>query len=90
MARLLCHLLLLGFLLFTNEVFSLKDFIVRDGGPDDTLLPQRRLRAAKRSHELGARDVEDCLKYDHDLHYLDGKCEPLLSFILTKTYHYSW
>ena len=76
MARLLCHLFLLCFLLFTNGVFSLRNFIVRDGAPDDTMLPKRQLRAAKRSHELGARDVEGCLKYDHDLHYLDGRYEP--------------
>ena len=76
MARLPCHLLLLCFLLFTNRVFSLRNLIVRDEALDNTLLPKRQLKAAKRSHELGVRDVEGCLKYDHDLHYLDGECEP--------------
>ena len=75
MARLLCQILLLCSLLFAPGVFSLKNFIVRDGEPDNALLPKRRLTAAVRSHELGARDVEGCLKYDHDLHYLDGKHE---------------
>ena len=78
MARLLRHLLLLCFLLFINEVFGSENFIVRDGRPDHTLLPKRRLSAAKRTHELGARGVEGCLKYDHDLHYLDGRYGPLL------------
>ena len=76
MAPLLCHILLLCSLFFADGVLSLNKFIVRDGEPDDTLLPKRRLSAALRSHELGTRDVEGCLKYDHDLHYLDGKYEP--------------
>ena len=73
MALLLFRTLLLYFLIFANEVSSLDNIIVRDLEPGDTLLPQRRLRAAKRSHELGARDVKGCLRYDHNLHYLDGK-----------------
>ena len=76
MTLLLCHLLLSYSLLFAHGVYGLKNLIVRDGEPDDTLLPKRRLTAAIRSHELGARDVQGCLKYDHNLHYLDGKHEP--------------
>ncbi|KAL9066955.1 MAG: hypothetical protein Q9161_007199 [Pseudevernia consocians] len=72
MALLLFRTLLLYFLIFANEVSSLDNIIVRDLEPGDTLLPQRRLRAAKRSHELGARDVKGCLRYDHNLHYLDA------------------
>ena len=75
MVPLLCHILLLCSLLFAYGAFSLNNFIVRDGEPDDTLLPKRRLSAAIRSHELDTREVEGCLKYDHDLHYLDGKHE---------------
>ncbi|KAL9130521.1 MAG: hypothetical protein Q9175_007004, partial [Cornicularia normoerica] len=72
MARLLFHTFLLYFLVFFNGVLSLANVIVRGLEPDDTLLPERRLRAAKRSHELGVRDVKGCLKYDHNLHYLDA------------------
>lgn len=66
-------LFLLYFLLCATEVLSLGNIIVRDLEPDDTMLSERRLRAAKRSHELGARDVKGFLQYDHNLHYLDGK-----------------
>ena len=33
----------------------------------------RPLRAAKRNHDLGRRDVKGCLSHDHHLHYVDGK-----------------
>lgn len=33
----------------------------------------RPLRAAKRNHDLGRRDVKGCLSHDHRLHYVDGK-----------------
>lgn len=73
MARLLFHTFLLYVLIFTNQVLSFGNVIVRDLEPNDTILPERRLRAAKRSHALRTRDVKGCLGYDHDLHYLDGK-----------------
>ena len=73
MARLLFHVYLLYVALFFNEILCFGNVIVRDFDPDKTMLPGRRLRAAKRSHELGPRDVKDCLKYEHSLHYLDGK-----------------
>lgn len=73
MALLLFHAYLLYFVLFANEALSLGNVIVRDLEPGDTMLPERRLRAAKRNHELGARDVKGCLQYNHNLHYLDGK-----------------
>ena len=63
---------LLYFLIFASEVLSLNNVVVRDLGYDDTMLPERRLRAAKRSNQLSTRDVEGCLRHDHDLHYLDG------------------
>lgn len=83
MARLLFHTFLLYFLVFANGVLSMANVIVRDVEADDTLLPERRLRAAKRSHELGARDVKGCLKYDYNLHYLDGEYGHSLSLIAT-------
>lgn len=92
MAHLLFCTVLLYFLIFTNEVLSLGNVIVRGLEPDDTLLPERRLRAAKRGNELGARDVKGCLKYDHNLHYLDGKYKSSL-LIVTDVCHesgYSW
>lgn len=73
MARLLLHTFLLYFLIFANEVLSLASVMVRDLEPDDALLPERHMRAAKRINELGARDVRGCLQYDHKLHYLDGE-----------------
>lgn len=89
MARLVFVSLLLYFLLYANEALCLGSLIVRDVEPDGTMPPKRRLSAAKRSHELGARDVEGCLRYDHDLHYLDGKYDHFASVILTNTYHES-
>lgn len=68
--------LLLYFLLYASEALCLGNLIVRDVAADGTMPPKRRLSAAKRSHELGARDVGGCLRYDHDLHYLDGKYNP--------------
>lgn len=73
MALLLFHTFALFFLIFANGILSLGSIIARDLEPEDTLLPERRLRAAKRSHELSGRDVKGCLRYDHNLHYLDGK-----------------
>lgn len=72
MALFLFHTFLLYFLILANEVLSLSNVIVRDLEPD-TVLPGRQLRAAKRSHELGVREVKGCLQYDHNLHYLDGE-----------------
>ena len=73
MTHLLFHTFLLYFLIFANNVLSLGRVIVRDSSIDASTLPERRLRAAKRNHDLGARDVKGCLRYDHNLHYLDGK-----------------
>lgn len=73
MALLLFHTFLLYIFILGNKVLSLSDVIVRDLEPADTMLPGRRLRAAKRTHELGIRDVKGCLQYDHHLHYLDGE-----------------
>ena len=73
MARLLFHVLLVYFFIFANEALSLGNVIVRDLENGEAMVPERRLRAAKRSHEIGARDVKGCLRYDHDLHYLDGR-----------------
>ena len=73
MAFLLFRTSLLCFLILANEVLSLSNVFVRDVEPADTVLPGRRLRAAKRRHELGIRDVKGCLQYDHNLHYLDGE-----------------
>ena len=68
------HRFLLCFLIFASGVLSLDNVVVRDLGYDDKItLPERRLRAAKRSIQLSARGVEGCLRYDHDLHYLDGE-----------------
>ena len=67
------HAFLLYFVIFANEALSLDNVLVRDLGHEDAILPERRLRAVKRSHELGTRDVKGCLQYDHNLHYLDGK-----------------
>ena len=89
MARLLSHMFMLYFLLVANEVLSLSNFVVRDAEPDDTILPGRQLRAAKRSHELGARDVEGCLRDNHNLYYLDGRCDTSPTLILTNTCHNS-
>ena len=72
MARSSFRIALLYVFIFVNGVLSLANVVVRDSEPDEALLG-RRLRAAKRSHGLGARDVKSCLKYDHSLHYLDGK-----------------
>ena len=76
------HTLLLYFLLFANVVLSSGGLIARNVESGDLVQPERRLRAARRSHELGARDVEGCLKYDHNLHYLDGK--------YASSHHLSW
>ena len=73
MALFLFHTFLLYFLVFGNKVLSLSNVIVRDLDLEDTVLPGRQLRAAKRSHELGIREVKGCLQYDHNLHYLDGE-----------------
>ena len=73
MYHLLFHSLLLYFLIFASGALSLNNVVVRDLGYDDTMMPERHLRAAKRSNQLSARDVEGCLRHDHDLHYLDGK-----------------
>ena len=75
--------------LFANEILSLSNFVVRDAEPDDEILPGRRLRAAKRSHELGARDVEGCLRYEHNMDYLDGRYDRSPSPFLTNAYHES-
>lgn len=77
------HAFLLYVLVLTNEVLSLGNVIVRDLDPNETKLPERSLKAAKRSHELGPRDVKGCLRYDHNLDYLDGKFKHSLSFIIT-------
>ena len=47
--------------------------ISHDTAVEDSNIPARRLRAAKRSHQLDSRDVKGCLKYDHELHYVDGR-----------------
>ena len=73
MARSSFHIALLYFFIFVNAVLSLAKVVVRDSEPDEALQFGRRLRAARRSDGLGARDVKSCLKIDHDLHYLDGK-----------------
>ena len=73
MFHLMLHVFLLYFLIFASGSLSLNNVVVRDLGYDDTMMPERRLRAAKRSNQHSARDVEGCLKHDHDLHYLDGK-----------------
>ena len=73
MARSSFRVALFYFLIFVNGVLSLANVVVRDSEPDEALQLGRRLRAAKRSDGLGARDVKSCLKYDHSLHYLDGK-----------------
>ena len=59
--------------IFFNGVLSLANVVVRNSEPDEALQSGRRLRAARRIDGLGARDVKSCLKYDHSLHYLDGK-----------------
>lgn len=89
MARLLFHTCLLYFFIFSNTVLSLGNVVVRDLETDDALLPERRLRAAKRSQELGARDVKGCLQYDHNLHYLDGEYDHSSLLNLTDIWHKS-
>ena len=74
MARSSCRIVLFYFFILVNGVLSLASVVVRDSEPDEALQLGRRLRAARRSDGLGARDVKSCLKYDHNLHYLDGKC----------------
>ena len=89
MAPLLFHTLLLYFLLSANEVLSLGTYLAHDVGSGDTMLPKRQLSAARLSHELGARDVEGCLRYDHNLHYLDGKYDTSPLLIVTNNHHES-
>ena len=43
----------------------------------------RPLRAAKRSHEIGKRDVKGCLSHGHHLHYVDG--EDAHTFLISLT-----
>ena len=73
MTHFLFHTFLLYFLILANDILTLGHVIARDSELDASTLPERRLRAAKRNHDLGARDVKGCLRYDHNLHYLDGK-----------------
>lgn len=65
-------LLLLSALLI-RDVLSLTSVAVRDPAFDRLINPGRRLSAAKRNDKVGRRDVKGCLRYDHQLHYLDGK-----------------
>ena len=73
MARSSFRIALFYFFIFVNGVLSLANVIVRDSELDETLQLGRRLRAARRRDGLGAREVKSCLKYDHSLHYVDGK-----------------
>jgi len=59
--------LLLSATLFTSVLALNYD------GAHDQVVPERKLRAAKRSHKLSSRQVKGCLSYDHQLHYLDGE-----------------
>ena len=73
MARSSFRIALLYFFISVNAVLSLANVVIRNSDPDEAFQLGRRLRAARRSDGLGARDVKSCLKYDHNLHYLDGK-----------------
>ena len=58
------------FLFLLSLVFANKALAFRTGAEG---VPERRLTAAKRSHELGTRDLKGCLSHDHRLHYVDGE-----------------
>lgn len=66
------HVLLLVSTLFMQGASSLTNVAVRDPVSAGQGVPERRLSAAKRSDKLSRRNVKDCLRYDHELHYLDG------------------
>ena len=63
-------LLLLSFI-FANEGLSFDNGAISDGSLQG--VPERRLRAAKKDHELAARDLKGCLSHEHHLHYVDGE-----------------
>lgn len=67
------HLLLLVSTLSVQGVLSVTNVAVRDSVSAWQGVPERRLSAAKRNDKLGRRNVKECLRHDHELHYLDGK-----------------
>lgn len=67
------HVLLFVSTLFMQGVLILANVAVRDPVSAGQGVPERRLSAAKRSDKLGRRNVKDCLRYDHELHYVDGE-----------------
>jgi len=67
------RVLLLISIVCIQDVLSLTNVAVRDPVSAGQGVPERRLSAAKRTDKLGRRKVKDCLRYDHELHYLDGE-----------------
>jgi hypothetical protein len=67
------HLLLLVSTLSVQGVLGVANVAVRDSVSAWQGVSERRLSAAKRSDKLGRRTLKDCLRHDHELHYLDGK-----------------
>ncbi len=69
----LSHVLLLASSVFVQGVVSLTNVAVHDPVSAVQVVPGRRLTAAKRTDQLGRRDVSNYLRYQHELHYLDGE-----------------